>query len=85
MKFGFLENKEAEFLDHMLKKYEINYLDWSYRTRWLKGEIQRMSQQLEKRQNPYMQLDMFEKKERKYAVPCELLAGMQSKQTGVCR
>lgn len=36
---GFLGEKESDFLDHMLSRYEINYLDWSHRTKWLKGEI----------------------------------------------
>src|SRR5215467_7948809 len=28
MQDGFLGEKEADFLDHMLTTYEINYLDW---------------------------------------------------------
>ncbi len=40
MNDGFLEEKEAGFLDHMLSKYEINYLEWSHRTKWIKEQIE---------------------------------------------
>lgn len=36
---SFLEEKEADFLDHMLNKYELNYLDWAHRTKWLKSQM----------------------------------------------
>ena len=36
---GFLEEKESEFLDHMLNKYQINFLDWEQKTKWVKGQI----------------------------------------------
>ena len=39
MSDGFLEEKESGFLDHMLSKYEINYLEWSHRTKWIKQQI----------------------------------------------
>lgn len=42
---GFLEDKETEFLDHMLQKYEVNYLDWAHKTRWLKKTMEDMSQE----------------------------------------
>lgn len=40
---GFLGEKEAEFLCYMLDKYELNYLDWSHKTKWLKGEMNRLA------------------------------------------
>ena len=40
---GFLEQEEASFLDHMLKKYELKFLDWSHKTKWLKAEMKRVS------------------------------------------
>ena len=36
---GFLEEQESEFLSHMLKKYELNYLDWAHKTKWLKKKM----------------------------------------------
>jgi hypothetical protein len=39
MSDGFLGDEEAKFLDHMLCKYEVNYLDWHHRTKWVKSEI----------------------------------------------
>jgi hypothetical protein len=45
METDFLGDEENRFLDHMLKKYEINYLDWCHKTRWLKNEMQRVSKE----------------------------------------
>lgn len=39
---GFLEEVESKFLDHMLKKYELNYLDWSHKTKWLKSQMRNL-------------------------------------------
>lgn len=43
MNESFLEEQEVNFLDHMLKKYELNYLDWAHRTKWLKGQMAEMA------------------------------------------
>ncbi len=80
MNQGFLQQEEADFLDHMLKKYELNYLDWSHRTKWLKGEIERLARESSKGRG--VQMDMFEKRERQYNVPMELLAASQANQKG---
>lgn len=53
---GFLGSEEAAFLDHMLQKYEINFLDWSHRTKWIKRQIAEMSQQDEP---AHVQFDLF--------------------------
>lgn len=37
---GFLGEQESGFLDHMLNKYEVNYLDWHHRTKWVKNAIE---------------------------------------------
>lgn len=68
---GFLEQKEAEFLDYMLTKYEVNYLDWSHRTKWLKGEMHKLA---EKHFKPKEEFFLFSKPVQKptYAVPMEL-------------
>ena len=39
MSDGFLGDKESDFLDHILSVYEINYLDWSHKTKWLKNQM----------------------------------------------
>lgn len=39
MDSGFLGEKESDFLGHMLDRYEVNYLDWCQRTRWLKAHM----------------------------------------------
>lgn len=39
---GFLGDEESKFLDHMLGRYEMHYLDWAHRTRWLKTEVSRL-------------------------------------------
>ena len=68
---GFWEEAEAAFLDHMLAKYELNYLDWAHRTKWLKGQIA-------KRTTPkplaIQRFFDFEKKQTPVNVPIELLA-----------
>lgn len=45
---GFLGDKEAEFLCYLLEKYELNYLDWSHKTKWLKEEMNRLERQYNK-------------------------------------
>jgi hypothetical protein len=40
---GFLDEEETRFLEYMLKKYELNYLDWSHKTKWLKNQIRNMA------------------------------------------
>jgi hypothetical protein len=68
---GFLEDKEADFLDHMLNKYELNYLDWAHRTKWLKGQI--AARQTFKPLATQVFFD-FDKKQSPVNVPIELLA-----------
>lgn len=45
---GFPGEKEADFLDYMLERYEVNFLDWFHRTPWLKAKMATMSQQNKK-------------------------------------
>lgn len=69
MQDGFLEQEESEFLDHMLKKYEMNYLDWTHRTKWVKGKMAEMAPQKPKPVQTY-----FDFKQPACMVPAELLA-----------
>lgn len=55
MSDGFLEEKEASFLDHMLTKYEIIYLDWAYKTKWVKQQIMKKAEAM-----PLDTQEMFE-------------------------
>ena len=57
---GFLGDKEAEFLSYILERYEINFLDWSHKTKWLKGEISRIKEEDQKKQIEE-QLNLFDK------------------------
>lgn len=45
MSEGFLDDKEAAFLDHLLTKYEVNFLDWACKTKWLKQEMIRIAKE----------------------------------------
>ena len=54
---GFLGDKEADFLCYLLEKYEVNFLDWSHRTKWLKTEISRLSEQKQRKKE--VQLTLF--------------------------
>lgn len=40
LKDGFITDEESHFLGYMVDKYEINFLDWAHKTKWLKQEIQ---------------------------------------------
>ena len=62
MKDGFLGQKESDFLGHLLEKYELSYLDWAYKTPWLKATIADMQKAKQKRsaqRGDPRQLDLF--------------------------
>lgn len=77
---GFLQDKEADFLDHMLKKYEVNFLDWSHKTRWLKNEMKRIANEQKREVDQYTFFDLNKKKEETYSVPLEILANQHQQQ-----
>lgn len=81
---GFLEQEEEKFLDWLLSKYEIDYLEWAYRTKWLKDQMQRISRknskqkEAQKQKEPvkqlYMDFGKVEKiKDPSYNIPLNLL------------
>ncbi len=41
---NFLTSTEENFLEYMIQKYEIDYLDWAHKTPWLKRQIQNLKQ-----------------------------------------
>lgn len=71
MNEGFLGHQESDFLDYMLNRYELNYLDWSHKTKWLKSEMR--SRQSTK-PVPAQRYFSFERKESPVHVPLEILA-----------
>lgn len=40
---GFLDQEEERFLDHQVRKAEIDAFSWCHRTKWLKTEMKRLS------------------------------------------
>ena len=81
----FLESEEEKFLEHLLTKYEVDYLAWCHRTKWLKGEIQRKEKKIETKKASWTpeQFDLFDKnlKERYSRVPIDVLI-LQQNQNG---
>lgn len=71
MNDGFLDDEEARFLEHMLKKYELNYLDWSHKTKWLKNQIRSMA--AKKSPDPQFFFDWDRKPTTPIQIPPELL------------
>lgn len=57
---GFLGDKESEFLGYMLDRYELQYLDWCQRTKWLDRKLQVAVEKREKAQKvETQQFDLF--------------------------
>lgn len=77
---GFLGEKEADFLCYMLDKYQVNHLDWSHKTKWLKGEIERLSCHYKPKEvMPAFDFSMLSPK-MDSKIPFELLAQHQKQQ-----
>lgn len=72
--------EESRFMDHLLKKAEIYYLDWAYRTKWLKKEMGKMRRKHKVYTETQMKLFVNYEKKRKVstAVPTHLLANTSS-------
>jgi hypothetical protein len=60
LKNGFLSPEENSFLVYLVGKYfsDKNFLDWTHRTHWLKGEMRRLSRE-NKPAKTVMQQDLF--------------------------
>jgi hypothetical protein len=77
MEDGFLEDPADDFLSYMVDKYfkEESFLDWAYRTRWLKEEMERRSPPVVKASG--FQMDLFLAEREKITpvhIPIELLS-----------
>jgi hypothetical protein len=68
---GFLDQEDADFLDRMIRKHELNYLDWSHKTKWLKEKMNSMVQNPPPIPKPQMYFD-FDKKPATPNYPIEL-------------
>lgn len=87
---GFLEQKDEEYLDHLLDRYSIKFLDWSHKTAWLKEKMERMKLHQNQR-NPsrpvksfvkrpqYVQMSLFDliDKNTSPEIPLNLIANQQ--------
>jgi hypothetical protein len=84
MSDGFLGEEEAKFLCYMTDKYfsEQNFLDWTHKTKWLKGEISRLADHYQEKEYKQMTFFDFDKLNSSMSsnVPFELLAKHQKQQ-----
>ena len=68
LKTGFLSDRLSSFLDAFLEDHELNFLDWAYKTKWLKEKMRAMKQQ-EVYAKP-VQMTMFDYPQmRQYTIP----------------
>lgn len=78
MNEGFLGEEESMFLEYILKRYEMNYLDWMHRTKWVRD---RMGIKKPKpKVVPEQMLIDFEKAHKSVAFPVALIAKQNSPQ-----
>lgn len=78
MEEGFLNEKGASFMNSMLDEYEISFLDWAHKTRWLKKKMKSMVSSKPKPIDPQIYFD-FEKKLLSPSVPVSLIVPQPSK------
>lgn len=73
---GFLGEKECDFLGYLLQKYELNFLDWCHRTRWLKSEMRRIAHNVKPKvvEQPLL-FDLDKVAKTPVNIPLEMLAG----------
>jgi ATP-dependent Clp protease ATP-binding subunit ClpA len=84
MSDGFLGDKESDFLDYMLDRYEVNFLDWHHKTKWIKSEMKRLTREnFQQREEPFQekQLTFFDWKPAAFNVPTHIIAQAQKSQT----
>jgi len=77
MNFGFLGDKESDFLGHLIDKYfqDKNYIDWTIKTRWLHKEMSRLSKEKIKPKFVPEQFyfDFAKPRSQQFDIPVELL------------
>lgn len=73
-KIKFLNDYERVFLSGLLNEFKIDYLDWCYKTPWLKQQIREMKQAArEKRQSQQLYFNLDKKDTRTIEVPVHIL------------
>ena len=75
---GFLEDKDADYLGYLIGRYEVNYLDWSMKTRWLRAQLGIPLNKVTRPRPQQMTIFDFDKKKPAPAVPLEILAAQQN-------
>lgn len=81
---GFLEEQEDAFLEHMLQKYEVNYLDWCYKTKWLKNEMSKLASVCKKTSSQiYFDMESLMQKQSMPNIPVHILKQGQGTTSGV--
>jgi hypothetical protein len=75
---SFLHEEDATWISSKLNRLQINYLDWAYKTNWLKSQ---MGANRKPRKPEYVQTFFdFSKKQPTPNIPVELLASQPSTQ-----
>lgn len=77
MNEGFLGGEESQFLEFLLKKYEVSYLDWSHKTNWLKKQMnikKRPSKKVMKHKAAQIMMDFEKLQKTPVAIPVAIMA-----------
>ena len=73
-KITFLDDHDRAFLGGLLTQLNIDYLDWCYKTPWLKKQIREMKQAAKaKRESRQLYFDLDKKDTRKIDIPVHIL------------
>lgn len=75
MEDGFLGQAEGDFLGHLIDRYQLDFLTWAHRTKWVKEEMSRILTANQKKNDIQLTMFNFEqmRKESIKKVPVNLL------------
>lgn len=71
LKRGFLKQYQIDFLNGALEEYQLNYLFWSHKTKWLKSEMREMAKNSRKQHN--QMIFNYDKEREMPDIPLEAL------------
>lgn len=77
LRFGYLETEDETYLTYLLDRYEIDYLDWSYRSPWTKEQIRQRQKMKSVKAPVQLQLIDFNKKAEIPLMPIALIEHMK--------
>ena len=84
MASGFLGEEESKFLGYMLQTYfsEQNFIDWTFKSKWLKSEMKKLSDEAESKKPVQQDLFDWSKLDEKQTphIPLEVLIQNQTPQ-----